>query len=122
MVLEELNIINTYVCCDLKVCGILLGQQGGYTKFLRFLCERDSRAREKRRTVTRWPKRKSEVPEKNVIKPSLIDPQKFVTPFTHKTRDNGAICRSFGQEWPLISAPHAEISIAVRGKSERGCF
>jgi hypothetical protein len=34
--------------------------------------------------------------------------------------DNEAICQSFGQEWHLLSVPHAEISVAVRGKSERG--
>ena len=36
---------NWYVCCDLKIRTILLGLHGSYTKFLRFLCEWDSRAR-----------------------------------------------------------------------------
>jgi hypothetical protein len=35
------------LCGDLKVIGLLLGQQRGYTKFLCFLCEWDSRARDK---------------------------------------------------------------------------
>jgi hypothetical protein len=33
------------ICIDLKVIGLLLGQQRGYTKFSCFLCEWDSRAR-----------------------------------------------------------------------------
>jgi hypothetical protein len=32
---------------DMKVTGLLLGQQRGYTKFPGFLCEWDSRARDK---------------------------------------------------------------------------
>jgi hypothetical protein len=124
MLLERIkyNEHKWYMCCDLKVCGILLGQQGSYTKFPCFSCEWDSRAREKQWTVTRWPKSESLVPRtKNVIKPTLIDPQK-VTPFTYKIRDNEAIYQSFGQEWSLLSIPHAGISIAVQGKSERVCF
>jgi hypothetical protein len=40
------------VCYDLQVCGILLGQQIGYIKFLCFLCDWDSSAREKYWTVS----------------------------------------------------------------------
>jgi hypothetical protein len=36
-----------HICGDLKVIGLLLGQQRGYTKFPCFLCEWDSRARNK---------------------------------------------------------------------------
>jgi hypothetical protein len=35
------------ICGDLKVIGLLLGQQRCYTKFPCFLCEWDSRARDK---------------------------------------------------------------------------
>jgi hypothetical protein len=35
------------ICGDLKVTGLLLGQQRGYTNFRCFLCEWDSRARDK---------------------------------------------------------------------------
>jgi hypothetical protein len=35
------------ICGDLKVNGLLLGQQKGYTKFPCFLCKWDSRARDK---------------------------------------------------------------------------
>jgi hypothetical protein len=73
------------MCCDVKVCGILLGRQGGYTKFPYFLCEWDSRDRERHWTVTRWPERKKNlVPgTKNVTKPTLIDPQKVLLPPVH---------------------------------------
>jgi hypothetical protein len=39
------------LCGDLKVSRILLGQQGGNTKFPCFLCEWDSRARDKHWTT-----------------------------------------------------------------------
>jgi hypothetical protein len=32
------------ICGDLKVLGMLLGQQAGYTKYPCFMCEWDSRA------------------------------------------------------------------------------
>ena len=37
--------INGWLCGDLKVLSILLGQQGGYTKYPCFLCLWDSRAK-----------------------------------------------------------------------------
>jgi hypothetical protein len=62
----------------------LLVQQGGYTKFPCFLCEWESRAREKHWTVTDWPQRKSFVPgTKRVIKPTLTDQQKVLLPLLH---------------------------------------
>ena len=58
---------------------------------------------------------------KNVIKPTLIDSQKvLLPPVTHKTRGNEEVCQNFGQEWSLLSVPHAELSTAATGKSERG--
>ena len=36
---------NWNICCDLKVIGLLMGMQSGYTKYCCFLCEWDSRAR-----------------------------------------------------------------------------
>jgi len=34
------------ICGDLKVIGLLLGLQSGYTKFCCFVCEWDSQARD----------------------------------------------------------------------------
>jgi phosphoglycolate phosphatase-like HAD superfamily hydrolase len=45
------------ICGDLKVIGLLLGQQRGYTKFSYFLCEWDSRARDKLWDTVHWPER-----------------------------------------------------------------
>jgi hypothetical protein len=69
------------LCSDLKVSGILLGQQGGNTKFPPFLCELDSTARGKHRTTKEWCKRENLIPgTKNVIHASLVDPQKVLLP------------------------------------------
>jgi hypothetical protein len=50
MVLEKCkhNVHNPYVYCGLKVWGILLGQQGGYIKFLCFCV--DGRAEPEKNT------------------------------------------------------------------------
>jgi hypothetical protein len=42
---------NRYLCGDMKILGMLFGKQGGYTKFPCFLCEWDSRARDKHWTT-----------------------------------------------------------------------
>ena len=39
--------ITDFFCGDFKVISMILGQQGGYTKFPCFLCEWDSRAKAK---------------------------------------------------------------------------
>jgi hypothetical protein len=58
-----------------------LGQQGGNTKFPCFLCEWDSRAREKHWTTKEWSKRKNLITgTKNVIRASLVDPQEVLLP------------------------------------------
>jgi len=72
------------VCGDLKVLGMLLGQQGGYTKFPCFFCEWDSRNRMKHWTLKHWPKRQIlELGTKNIIRHNLIEPQKVVLPPLH---------------------------------------
>ena len=85
------------------------------TQLHSFLCEWDSRAREKHRTVTRWPKRKSLVlGTKNVKTPTLIDPQEVLLPSLYmklgkmkksvKALDrNGRCYRYFTQKFPLLS-------------------
>lgn len=72
------------LCGDLKVLCMLLGQQGGYTKFPCFICEWDSRAREKHWTQKEWPSRKSLTPgNKNIMRSSLVDPKKVLLPPLH---------------------------------------
>ena len=55
---------NWIVCGDLKILCVLLGQQGGYAKCPCFLCEWDSRVREKNGVQQHWPARKSLEPGK----------------------------------------------------------
>lgn len=85
-VLEKIN-YNEHkwvICGDLKVSGMLLGQQGGFTKFPCFLCEWDSRARDKHWTTKEWPSRKDLTPgAKNIVHISLVDPQKILLPPLH---------------------------------------
>jgi hypothetical protein len=44
------------VCSDLKIVAILLGMQLGYTKYCCFICEWDSRAKDKHYSVKHWKK------------------------------------------------------------------
>ena len=66
------------ICGDLKVIGSLLGQHRGYTKYPCFLCEWDSRARDKHWDIVHWPEREQLQPgSKNVSNVSLVDREKF---------------------------------------------
>lgn len=72
------------VCGDLKVISMILGQQGGYTKFPCFLCEWDSRDRKNHWKQKDWPKRDSLEPgKKNVLQKALIDRNKVLLPPLH---------------------------------------
>ena len=69
------------ICGDLKVIGLLLGQQRGYTKYPCFLCEWNSRARDKHWDTVHWPEREQLQPgSKNVSNVSLVDSEKILLP------------------------------------------
>ena len=75
---------NWDICGDLKVIGLLLGQQSGYTKYPCFLCMWDSRARDKHWTQKVWPPREEfKVGEKNIKHQPLVDPRKVLLPPLH---------------------------------------
>jgi hypothetical protein len=72
------------ICVDLKMVNLLLGQQGGYTKYPCFSCLWDSRDRDKHWTQKNWPVRTSlEVGKKNVINQPLVDREKIIFPPLH---------------------------------------
>lgn len=72
------------MCCDLKVVSMLLGLQGGYTKFMCFLCLWDSRADSQHYVKKHWPPRSNFVPgEANVANIPLVDPKKIILPPLH---------------------------------------
>lgn len=72
------------VCGDLKVIGMLLGQQGGYTKMPCFICEWDSRAKDKHWTTTTWPARKDlKVGTNNIVHENLIQREDVLLPPLH---------------------------------------
>jgi len=63
---------------DLKVIGLLLGLQRGYTKCPCFLCEWDSRARDKHWETVHWPEREQlQAGSENVSNVSRFDREKF---------------------------------------------
>jgi hypothetical protein len=72
------------ICCDLKVIGLLLGQQRGYTKYPYFLCEWDSRATDKHWDIVHWPERRQlQTGSKNVSNVSLVDRENILLPPLH---------------------------------------
>lgn len=72
------------ICGDLKVIAILLGMQLGYTKHCCFICEWDSRARDKHYLIKEWPRRASLLPgQKNVINVALVPSGKVLLPPLH---------------------------------------
>lgn len=72
------------ICGDLKVIAILMGLQGGFTKYCCFLCLWDSRDRKNHFVKKAWPSRKSYTPgEKNVLNDPLVDPKNVLLPPLH---------------------------------------
>jgi hypothetical protein len=56
------------VCGDFKIIAILLGMQLGYTKYCYFICEWDSRAKDKHYSVKQWKIRHKLTPgDRNVV-------------------------------------------------------
>lgn len=75
---------NWKVCGDLKVVGLLLGLQSGYTKYCCFLCLWDSRARKDHYIKKDWPVRTEYIPNKmNVKNNPLIDQKNVILPPLH---------------------------------------
>ena len=72
------------VCGDLKVIGMLVGLQGGYTKYCCFLCLWDSRAKQHHYVRKEWPVRNEYIPGKmNINHELLVDPNNVTLPPLH---------------------------------------
>lgn len=72
------------ICGDLKVVGLILGLQSGYTKFPCFMCLWDSRADNLHYVRSKWPTRKGLKPgSHNVLSPPLVDSSKILLPPLH---------------------------------------
>ena len=71
-------------CGDLKRISMLLGLQGGYTKYSCFLCLLDSRAVDRHYLQKEWPARGTLTPGRcNVKSSSLVDPKNVLLPPLH---------------------------------------
>lgn len=72
------------ICADLKVVALLTGLQSGYTKYCCFLCEWDSRAKDKHYKIKAWPPRETiEVGVKNLTREPLVQKEKIYLPPLH---------------------------------------
>lgn len=72
------------ICADLKVVAMLTGLQAGYTKYCCFLCEWDSRARDKHYVEKNWPRRTNMIPGfHNVTEEPLVPSEKIFLPPLH---------------------------------------
>jgi hypothetical protein len=75
---------NWKICGDLKVIGLLMGLQGGFTKHCCFLCLWDSRATSKHYEQRIWPPRPSYTPgTQNVKSTPLVNPNNVLLPPLH---------------------------------------
>lgn len=75
---------NWLVCGDLKVIALVLGLQGGYTKYPCFMCLWDSRADKQHYVQRDWPTRPNLEPgSHNVLSQALVNPEKILLPPLH---------------------------------------
>ena len=80
----DYNRYKWHLCGDLKVVAILMGLQQGYTKYMCFLCEWDSRARELHYVRKEWtPRQNMAVGQKNIQHPALVEAHKILLPPLH---------------------------------------
>lgn len=72
------------ICADLKVVALITGLQLGYTKFMCFLCEWDSRDKASHFKIKVWKARKADkVGELNVQNTPLVKKEKVILPPLH---------------------------------------
>nr|CAH7733771.1 unnamed protein product [Callosobruchus chinensis] len=72
------------LCSDLKIVALVTGLQSGFTKYCCFLCEWDSRARDKHYTVRNWPLRENFTSgQKNVANDPLVPKENIYLPPLH---------------------------------------
>ena len=105
------------VCADPKVVALLTRLQGGYAKFCCFLCEWDSRARDRLCHVKQWPHRGEMIlgkKKKSVAHRTLLAKTKMCLPpfhiilglikiFVKTTNKVGEGCDYLRQTFPHIS-------------------
>ena len=109
----------------MKVIAILLGLQGGYTKYCCFLCEWDSRARHEHYFKRDWPKRSTlKVGTKNVKYTPLVEASKILLPplhiklglmknFVKAMNQDGAAFKYICNKFPVISQAKLKEGIFV---------
>jgi len=92
---------NWQICGDLKVVGLLLGLQLGYTRYMCFLCLWNSRADEQHYKTVEWPAHENFIPGSfNVQHEPLVDAKKvFLPPPSYKTWLNQKFCKSNESRW-----------------------
>jgi len=113
------------ICGDLKVIALLLGLQGGYTKYPCFLCLWDSRADNLHYEQKEWSERTHFMPgSHNVQEPPLVDRQKVLLPPLHiklglmknyvkALNPDGATFKYLEEKFPKISEAKIKAGIFV---------
>jgi hypothetical protein len=98
--------------------------QLGYTKYCCFICEWDSRARDKHYSVKHWKKRQKLTPgERNVVHDPLVDAVKvFLLPLNIKLGLVKNVVEAMKKDGPVFFLSAAEIPSLERGKDKRRDF
>ena len=104
------------LCGDLKVIGLLMGMQAGFTKYCCFLCLWDNRAVSQHYKQKDWGSRSTFVPGEHILMVNpLVDMNKVLLPplqvklglmknFVKALRNNGAAFQHFSTVFPGLSA------------------
>ena len=113
------------LCGDLKVIGLLMGMQAGFTKYCCFLCLWDSRAVSQHYKQKNWGSRSTFVPGEHSLKENpLVDMNKVLLPPLHiklglmknlvkALHKNGAAFQHLATVFPGLSAANIKEGIFV---------
>ena len=113
------------LCGDLKVIGLLMGMQAGFTKYCCFLCLWDSRAVSQHYKQRDWGSRSTFVPGEHSLKENpLVDMNKVLLPplhmklglmknFVNASHKNGADFQHWSSMFPGLSTAKLKEGIFV---------
>jgi hypothetical protein len=112
------------ICGDLNVIRLLLGQKRGYTKISCFLCEWDSRARDKHWDTVHRPEREQLQPgSKNVLNVCLVYSENILlSPLHIKLEMMKQFVKALDRNSPCFQYLCTKVSSLSRAKIRDGIF
>jgi hypothetical protein len=112
------------ICADFKVIALVLGMQTGFTKYMGFLCEWDSRDKQQHYYKKVWPPRRQLTPgSKNVQHEPLVERSHILLPPLHiKLGLMKNFVKAMNRDGPGYQYLHSQFPQLSNAKIKEGIF